>query len=66
MSERISFLAYCIEIYKAAKDMSGKEVYELFSRRGVLDYVMDCAEALHTTGSQYTIQDIDRFLEATG
>jgi hypothetical protein len=64
MSERVRFLAYCIEIYKAAKHISGKRAYELFRDHGVLDYVMDSFGALHTTGANYIVNDIDEFIEA--
>jgi hypothetical protein len=62
MGDRVKFLAYCIEIYKDAKKISGKQAFSLFEEYGVLDYVMDCYGALHTTGSQYTINDIDEFI----
>jgi hypothetical protein len=55
-------MAYCVEIYKSAKKMTGKEVFNLFEKYGVLDYVIDCYSALHTTGAQYTIEDIDEFI----
>jgi hypothetical protein len=63
MSERLRFLAYCIEIYKAAKHISGKQAYELFRDHDVLDYVMDSAGALHTTGAEYIVNDIDEFMK---
>jgi hypothetical protein len=56
------FLAYCVEIYKSAKNMTGRDVFNLFEKYGVLDYVTDCYGALHTTGAQYTIEDIDEFI----
>jgi hypothetical protein len=63
MGEQASFLIYCLEIYKTAKKLSGKEVIALFEKCGVIDYVTDCYGALHTTGSQYTINGIDEFIE---
>jgi len=64
MSEEGKFLVYCLEIYKAAKNMSGREVIEMFKRYSVTDYILSCYEALHTTGANYIIEDIDLFLEA--
>jgi hypothetical protein len=64
MNDEIKFMAYCIEIYKSAKKMTGKEVFNLFEKYGVLDYILDCFGALHTTGAQYTIEDIDEFIAA--
>jgi len=64
MSAEGKFLVYCIEIYKAAKQLTGKQVIEMFKRYGVTDYVLSCYEALHTTGANYIIEDIDLFMEA--
>jgi hypothetical protein len=44
--------------------LTGKQVIDLFKRYGVTDYVMSCYEALHTTGVNYIIEDIDLFVEA--
>jgi hypothetical protein len=62
MNDETKFMTYCIEIYKSAKKMTGKDVFNLFEKYGVLDYVIDCYGALHTTGAQYTIEDIDEFI----
>jgi hypothetical protein len=64
MDSKTKFMIYCIEIYRNAKKLSGKEVFKLFSHYGVLDYVLEYYEALHTTGMQYTIHDIDEFIAA--
>lgn len=64
MSDQGKFLVYCIEMYKSAKKMTGKQAMELFSRYGVTDYIIACYEALHTTGANYIVEDIDLFIEA--
>ncbi|NJD01115.1 MAG: DUF3791 domain-containing protein [Ruminiclostridium sp.] len=64
MSKQGEFLVYCIEMYKAAKNMTGKQTVDLFKRYGVTDYVTSCYEALHTTGTKYIVEDIDLFVEA--
>ncbi len=64
MSKQGEFLIYCLEMYKSAKNMTGKQTVELFKRYGVTDYVTSCYEALHTTGTQYIVEDIDLFVEA--
>jgi hypothetical protein len=51
-------------MYKAAKHMTGRQAMELFKRYGVMDYVLSCYEALHTTGTNYIVEDIDLFVEA--
>lgn len=64
MDDRINFVVYCIEEYKAAKGLDGKGVIDLFSRYGVIDYIHDCYEALHTTGRQYIVDDISMYIAA--
>jgi hypothetical protein len=64
MSKQGEFLVYCLEMYKAAKNMTGKQTVALFKRYGVIDYVTSCYEALHTTGTKYIVEDIDLFVEA--
>ena len=42
--------------------MTGEEVVALFKRYDVIDYVMSFYDSLHTTGWQYTIEDIDEYI----
>ena len=63
MSRQGDFMVYCIEQYKAKKKLSGKQVSELFSRYQVWDYIYSCFEALHTTGANYIVDDIDLYIE---
>ncbi|MBP3412100.1 MAG: DUF3791 domain-containing protein [Oscillospiraceae bacterium] len=64
MSREGKFMIYCTEQYKSAKKLTGHQVSDLFSRYNVWDYVYSCFEALHTTGANYIVDDIDRFIEA--
>ena len=64
MSKEGKFLVFCLEMYKAAKHMNGKQVIELFKQYDITDYVLSCYEALHTTGTNYIVEDIDLFIEA--
>ena len=63
MSREGDFLVYCIERYKSAKELTGIQVSELFSKYKVWDYIYSCFEALHTTGENYIIQDIDLYIK---
>ena len=64
MSKEGKFLVFCLEMYKAAKHMTGKQVIKLFKQYDITDYVLSCYEALHTTGTNYIVEDIDLFIEA--
>ena len=64
MSRQGDFMGYCTEQYKAAKKLTGKQVAELFSRYRVWEYLYSCFEALHTTGANYIVEDIDLYIQA--
>ena len=59
-----TFFIYCIEIYKNAKALSGKQVMALFNKYHVPEYVVSYFEALHTTGERYIVDDIDLYIAA--
>lgn len=60
------FIVFCLEIYKARKSMNGKDVYELFEKYGVLKYLEEGYEVLHTQGDGWIINDIDEYLKIRG
>ena len=64
MSEEAKFTVFCMESYKAHKSLSGRQVYDLFQKNGVFDYLRDFYDVLHTTGYQYINRDIDASLRA--
>lgn len=64
MSREGIFLIYCVEQYKSSKKLTGRQVSELFSRYRVWEYIYSCFEALHTTGANYIVSDIDLYIEA--
>jgi len=51
-------------LHKSAKGLTGVQVSELFSKYKVREYVYSCFEALHTTGENYIIEDIDLYIAA--
>ncbi len=63
MSKEGKFLVYCIERYRFHKKMSGEEAVKLFEKYQVSDYIMNCFGALHTTGEEYIINDIDEYID---
>lgn len=64
MDNKIDFLVYCIENYKNDKSLIGKKAIELFNRYRVFDYINTSYEALHTTGKEYIIDDLDIYINA--
>lgn len=64
MSKEGNFLVYCTEQYKNTKGLTGRQVAELFNEYKVWEYIYSCFEALHTTGVNYIINDIDVYIES--
>ena len=56
------FLSFCIEQYKKAKALSGANVMDIFNKYGVLDYLYEHFEILHTQNHQWLTEDIDEFI----
>jgi len=59
MSKEASFLIYCMEIVKRARRLSGRQVYELFEKYGLFDFIKEFYELLHVHGEKYILEDID-------
>ena len=56
------FLSFCIEQYKAAKHLSGAETARIFSMYGVLGYLEEHFEPLHSQSRQWILENIDEFI----
>jgi len=64
MPEVIRFKAFCLERYKFAHNLTGKETLRLFKEHGVMDYIGSFYDILHTFGDNYIVADIDEFITA--
>ena len=56
------FLSFCMEQYKNRHQMSGEEVATLFEQYGVLPYLEDNFEVLHTQGHRWLMEEIDEWI----
>lgn len=66
MSNETTFIIFCLENYKVHCGLNGHETYSLFEQYGVLDYLHEFYDVLHTTGHNYINNDIDSFLAERG
>lgn len=57
------FVAFCIEEYGAAKGMTGKQVFDLFVQYGLVNYLSEFYNVLHTQSRQWLIEEIDEYIE---
>lgn len=64
MEKKINdFIIFCMEIYKHKEKITGKEVYDLFEKYGLFEYLHDGYDMLHTQGSEWLIKDIDEYIK---
>lgn len=56
------FLSFCIENFKEYKNISIEETLFLFSKYGVLGYLEDVFDMLHTQGKEYIMREIDEYI----
>lgn len=56
------FLSFCTEQYKNEKHMLGSDTMDMLVKYGVLDYLAEHYEMLHTQSRQWLMEDIDEFI----
>ena len=56
------FLSFCMENYKEHKNLSTEEALLLFNKYGVVDYLGDVFDTLHTQGKDYIMSEIDEYI----
>lgn len=61
--EEFEFYTYSLEKYAQAKDLTGLQVFAKFKRYGVDDFLIGHYDLLHTQGTGYVIDEIDRFMQ---
>ena len=67
MDKKINdFVIFCLEMYKTKNGITGKNAYDIFDKYGVLKYLEDGYEMLHTQGDGWLMNDIEGFLKIRG
>lgn len=56
------FIAFCIETYKNAHHISGAEASAVFSDHGVMEYLSENYEVLHTQSPGWILVEIEDFI----
>ena len=58
------FQAFCLEQYRHRHGLTGSQVAASFARYGVMDYLADNYEVLHTQGHRWLVAEIDKYMAA--
>ena len=61
--KHIEFVIYCIETYKGKKNIHGKIAYQKLKNAGVIEFIDNNYNALHTFGDEYIVWNIDEYLK---
>ena len=56
------FLSFCTEQYKNEKHLSGADAIGMLGKYGVLDYLAEHYEMLHTHSRQWLMEDIEEYI----
>lgn len=59
------FVAFCIEIYKNAHNLSGSEASKIFSENEVMEFLAENYEVLHTQSPGWILEEIDSVINNT-
>lgn len=62
-TEEFEFYTYCLEKYALAKGLTGLQALALFKRYKADDFLVEHYDLLHTQGTGYVIDEIDRFIQ---
>jgi hypothetical protein len=60
---KLEFVSFCIEQYKKTTNKSGKEVEQLFEKHGVISFLFEHYEILHTQSAQSIQIEIEEYLK---
>lgn len=58
------FIAFCVETYKNAHNMSGAKASAVFFDHGVMEYLFENYDVLHTQSPGWILAEIEDFIKA--
>ena len=60
--DEAEFISFCIEAYKMKLGVSGAKVAEYFDEMGLLDFLLENYDLLHTLSKEQLLDEMKRFL----
>lgn len=60
------FISFCIEMYAREYDLSGSVVAQMFEQKGIIDYLFENYEVLHSQGREYIVPLLHGFITKEG
>ena len=62
--DKLYFVSFCVEQYKKHIAATGEFVLEQFEQYGVVDYLHEFYDVLHTENAKWLIEEIDNYIKA--
>ena len=66
MLNHLDFVVYCLEEYRHAKKLTGRQVIAIFNKYGVYDFVEKSYDALSTYGGDEIAWNISEYIQHKG
>jgi len=63
---KLAFVSFCLEEYKTRHGMDGARAAFYFEKYGVIDYLMEHYDVLHSFGRDAILNDIEQFIRNHG
>ena len=62
----LEFVIFCVEMYAQKHHISGRLVMDKFTEYGVIFFLREGYDVLHTQGREYILSEIETFLSNRG
>lgn len=62
-SKQQQFIVFCIEVYARRQALSSLQTYALFKAKGLIPFLKNNFEILHTQGEEYILDEIKLYLK---
>ena len=63
MFKNLDFIIYCIEEYKNARKLTGRQVIKIFEKYNVYDFIDNSYDALHTFGCDNITWNLQDYID---
>jgi len=66
MLKHMEFVVYCIEEYRNARKLTGRQVITIFNKYRIYDFIEKSYDALHTYSGDEIVWNINEYIKHKG
>jgi len=63
MFKHLDFIIFCIEEYRTANKLTGRQVINIFDKYKIYDFIEKSYDALHTYGGDNIVWNLNDYIE---